>query len=609
MPSRDQRHWEARKQALWSYLSKVGLVLLVVLGFRCLHVLGAEKETADQCRVKVWTTNGDVLKVVDDAAQDAIESVPPPSSEPSTPLTPPGGGKTEPVKEKKADSKADPSGCTRHFKRKTPEEFASPERLIATMQDRVEVCFWLKFGDIIGPSKEQLIKVGKSAPRESKEFAGLAEFISKAESYAGTAARVARKRVEVQLQGMELPSQSRKLSGSESNGGGPPQGSGWRASMARWLRDRIGAISADDSTDRVVYDLLWYAALVVGVISSSVLFLIFLTALPMTVGIGYWTKRMGEILDRLPPQSKSSALGPILATILGGGALVSAIAATEPGGKDRASESDRSVIVYPTDLVDNEDPLSDLWLSQAIDKRSYSWYVEGARKSVRRSSGGLGLIRDSLDSIYTRFGELVDESQQANIQIAKALQKIDEKTGREPRKDEGQSQAAQAIQAAAATIHTDLVLGKDSVDQLSQAVLAVDSTLAGSNNKLAAAVDVVETADMQQTNAVSKALGQVGGVDPRGFFKRSFFPSLYQVGPQVERIIGARIDGTHEAAFKTEILLALTAMRKVEPVYSRRFKEAFKDKLTEAGLSDLKIECVLERHLPAILKASALPRF
>src|ERR1043165_2285317 len=88
----------------------------------------------------------------------------------------------------------------------------------------------------------------------------------------------------------------------------------------------------------VLYEICWYMLLALAVLASSWLLLTIFTVLPFTEAEGYWTKRIGQIIEKFAPGMASAALplasaGLVAATVFAGTGF-----ATTPGGYGRATK-------------------------------------------------------------------------------------------------------------------------------------------------------------------------------------------------------------------------------------------------------------------------------
>src|SRR6185436_17042147 len=148
---------------------------------------------------------------------------------------------------------------------------------------------------------------------ENALYTGFADLIAKKETYAKASANAVRRSVAARLSAIDLAPPPPK---SADNG-----------------FERLLEPALDSSSDTyVIYEILWYASLLHGVVASSLLVVIVFTALPITNAEGYWTTRIGKLIDQSPGAVKRTIVPSLLTAALAGGTIAGSVMATEPGG-------------------------------------------------------------------------------------------------------------------------------------------------------------------------------------------------------------------------------------------------------------------------------------
>ncbi len=578
--------WEARRQVLYSYIHKFVLVLVAFGGFGMMNWLGDRKEAHDNQKWKE-------TPVIQGVMHDAVERLPPPEeSTAGRPALPDDGqdqaaaGKVEPIP---AAACGGPS----------TKEFTTREELIAAMQARAEACVWAEFRGTIQQMRTKIAVIAneKSASEKTlkdlKDYKDYANFVTQEAAFAATRAKAARHYVGTMLANAELPPL-------------PASTKTTNILILRDLDERIRPTLDDKSSLNVVFQILWYASLLLGIGASSMLFVLILTVLPITNGEGYWTKRIGEILDRFPLGSRAFTVPLLAAAAIGGSTLAGAAAETEVGGQARISSS---TVEAPTwintinswSLVEYGDVYNPTTLTSPVDLTAIAGQIE------------------ALDKNTTDLGKKVAATKRevvtAKRRIAAAMRLANSR-----------------INDVAITVHdADALLDQVQRTVTGTHVVANDifacvnqvQTTMGSHTKATdAATQAVEGRENDQKETFSQTLAQGAAIDSRGFFGRTFGWTLYQVGPAVQTMMAARLDNLNPTADKTEkkaLLKAIKDMRGGEPLKRKAFREDLVARLMnptensnskgdDLALTPEQINRLMEAHFRALLRICALPR-
>jgi hypothetical protein len=572
---------EARRQVWLSYGQKALLVLIACCGFAALHWLGEQKATEKKSHDGRWRANLNALRAVDEAVIQAINE------------------QNTGAKEK--DSALYCSRPDRLGQSTRPWSFDSREKLILAMQERAEVCVWAWFHTTIEMPNKELEAFSKNPTSEPKNFTYLAQLIEKEEALATVTAKVARQHVAARLIGMRATDLQAKPP--------PPQFAMQEEFALEKLSSALQRAAADDSSLHVFYEMLWYASLLVGVIASSILFMVLLHALPLTSGEGYWTTRIAEILKRIP--SSNVIAVPLVAAAIGGGALAGSIAATEPGGQGR-EKPPTSIATAPSNTAIEQ------WFYRGGDSKTAVLNRVGGDLSFSPPLVDTRGIEKSLETISRSSEQFVIETRNARQSAAFALALSF--CAMPKLSDRAEPLAAEALLRVEALTKEQKVISErvDKMADLKELIQAVQ-TLAMTMEKREATIDrtlqSVQAHVDRQEKVSALSLGQTAEIDPRGPFSRTFGKTKYAVGPLVPSIMDARLKDVVTDDERAAIVQLLTEIRK-EPLCSPSpcseddFQANIEDRLDkEPRIKKQTVETFMRDHFPAMLKICALPRY
>jgi hypothetical protein len=555
---------EARKQIAFSYVHKVVLFSVACFGFYALNWLSEHKRVFDE-RQRIVT--GGIINVVNYAAQTQT-------------CIDPGEGK----------------------------KFATREQLIAAMQDRAEACVWRDIRSTVDGVRANMAEIArrKSLTKEDLEnYTRYANFIAREEAYAGIKAGSARQYVRAMLTSKNFEEEEEK---------GRPRLERNPERLSALIRPTL----AEESSLHVLYEILWYAALLLGVAASSMLFVVILTALPITNGEGYWTKRIGEILDRIPSVAGRTIAAPLLVAAIGGGTLAGAMAETQAGGQERpAMETGRPIDIPPqsppksptetppastsaggtspfayragdTYDVGNLNILGELsTTTPACEPAALLEWLQGIDQSLRTLASQTDQSRRDIVAAIERLGPKIDNLSQVGRDAKERIQHVQEVV-------DGTQKTA-----------TD-ILGR--VDSLADNVKA---TLHEHEHESVEAARSLKELETEQADAFSQTLAESAESDPRGPWRRIFGLTHFKIGPAVPRTIKARLGDTPSNEEKS-LLDVLETMTKEEPLNRWAFEHRLRTKLGPKpdglGLTKDQIDALMKDHLNALLHICALPR-
>jgi len=580
---------EANKRVLTSYTQKATLVFIACIGFGALQWLGEQKDIENKARNGRWKAGQRVLAVVETAVAQANSD-----------------GKSK-APTLNGDDSFKPSSCAELLD-SADQSFGSREQMILAMQERAEACVWGQFRAIVEEPSRNLAKFRNKTNPKSEDFTGFADYIAKEEALATVTAKAARQRVAAQLASMPTQAppplkQDKKLVVQSVR----------KKTIAVRLREEIQSIAAEDNGLHVFYDMLWYASLLLGVVASSMLFLVFLTSLPITSGEGYWTKRISEILERLPTPKMIAV--PIMAAAIGGGTLVGAIASTQPGGQGR--EVTRATTLYDqrTSVTPGApNPLSPQGqLNQLIDQRSYregdintTFFHRREDLAFQSPLVDLNQIKAPLDGINNSTSALITEMRNANRSIALTLQLLAPKVD-----DAGNKALAEALQRLAALEQREVDLSGrvDKLEPLTETAKKLTATMADREKEITEALKEVKDLEDLERQIAAQSLGQAAEIDPRGFWARTFGKPRYRVGPLVPSIMAAQLADTATPEVKEVVGEVLHEMRGAGPFDEDEFKDELTKRLKgKKRLGEKEVTDFVSDQLSSLLKICALPR-
>ena len=579
--------WEARKQVLFSYGHKAVLLLVACAGFATLQWLGDQKDAHDD---KKWIVDDGVKTIfnnaiyrVSDAGTEAI---------PETTCREPDNSK----------------------------RYETREELIAAIQGRAEACVWAKFRGTVNQVREKTDILN--------DYTRYTNFINQEQAFAAAKANAVRQYVGTMLMSRELPP---KRQGQESSTPGPKPNPipakkdgliqrglekirGEIGALKSELKDKIQPTLDDRSSTHVIYQILWYASLLLGVGASSMLFIVILTAIPITNGEGYWAERIGKILDRVPSVAGRSIAVPLLAAAIGGGTLAGAAAQTQSGGQARIPDGGNKTNIEPAALINS-------WSLVEVD--TYNDLRKFRQLNPPPSNPPLDLteVTSQLKDLNQRTQALSKEAETAKREVEAAVNRASSKISDVMLAAQGVEERVDHMQRTIVTARAaaeDLLACANDLRALEvQAQAALGKHM--QDTELAA--NGVEGREELQKKTFGQTLAQSTEYDMRPFLKRTFGRTLYHVGPAVQTMMAARFDN-EEPSSKVEkkaLLKALEGMRdKEQPLNRRDFEQRLLERLEnppkdlnppeDLTLTSEQIKALKDKHLPALLRICALPR-
>jgi|GEM_PF-3088652 len=520
MISLKERASKIRWTAFWSFAEKVFVVFVAIAAFKALTLLGTKSDEATKSRKTRYKLDQATLCKLSSLA-DQIAAMP--------------------AAHDALSNAAD------HFsletKQKVPDTFATPAEFAVAVERLVDIEIWKEYTTSIAASL-----IAKSP----KSGEGRPDALANADARAR--GMIAASHALVESAVLKLPTES--------------------------VKERFGAMYDEDDPMHVMFEILWYASLIIGVLAASYLLLIIFRALPFTSIESYWTERVRDLVNRAAPGVATrsltgvATLAPLAAALALGGTIIGGTSyATVPGGASRTT----TVIHEHEPLTLNRDTYSpeftfDFRHSQTVQPIDYEVIkrdIGAARDDVKSAT------RTALDQRLTDTDNRVE--------------------------------------------HVDGTIGRLIDQQLLIGDLALDAREAGRYsaskiNDVSNKVTPVEaigrtTSTMSVAQADGAALdgevlAQTAVADERGFWARAFGFTNFQVTPAVVDAFRARLgvravmQGTDEST----LIQALIEMEKVPPLNYLAFGKALA-KCVPANAAHL-----VDEHRRALLRLSALPR-
>jgi hypothetical protein len=336
----------------------------------------------------------------------------------------------------------------------------------------------------------------------------------------------------------------------------------------------------------VLYEICWYMLLALAVLASSWLLLTLFTVLPFTEAEGYWTKRIGDIIDKFAPGMASAALplasaGLIAATVFAGTGF-----ATTPGGYARPSTTVRV--------------FDDRSMHLSVQPMGPSQDMQDALESLKIAlNEQIGASRDEVvNTVHDRAGSLEEHLQWADERQKNTLACA---TSADAHAGSAELNAKQAtLNAAVAADQTRSVETINSTTQTVAKVIgtpeapdrslfrnvdAIDGKLAASSATLAHAKKEVDNQYAESSDARSAWFAQAAVVDERGFFWRTFGRTLFKVGPAAIHSMAAYLNvklndkgwpPADDESTEAKLINVLIDAQCLTPMRSGEFREALR---------------------------------
>ena len=535
---------QAQKDAAWSYLHKVLLLIVAVLGFQSLHALSELKREHGDLQKVQYTAEGLVALVAEASGSERALTLPPV----------PGG------------------------------VFSTREQMEAALKDQAEARVWSEFHQVVAGWRKEMARLQQLPVTDARqrEYARYADLVGREEAYARTRAQAVRQRLGAQFAALDVKPLRKTATG---------------------LKARLSPTLDPDNDLYVLYQILWYASLFVGVGAASLLLVVLLTALPITDGEGYWTAKIRELLSRTPsiPGARHSVAAPLLAAMIGGGTMLGTIAETVPGGTARPPADP---IIYTC----REKCDSELQVTSETNNSFELTVTSGPHDPPRlppQPPIDLGPVTSALHGVQTaveKEGRKVTEAvTSSGAATARAInEKIDVTAN-----------ATNRILEA-----TDGKLGpaRDSLKTIDATLAtvppAVTTEAAAVRTKVGDSAEAIEkqSADIAaKEDARAKAsLAYAAERDPRGAFLRMFGFTQYRISPGVIQMMEARVTNELQRAALSAALKKLSVDAKTgEPIDRSRWE------LESALRKELGVEYqrLANEQLPALLRVAAMPRW
>jgi hypothetical protein len=364
----------------------------------------------------------------------------------------------------------------------------------------------------------------------------------------------------------------------------------------------LDAMFDEKSPLYVLYEICWFALLALAVLASAWLLMLFFTVLPFTSSEGYWTKRIGAILERF----SGGAAGATAVLPLASAALIAATvftgtaSATVPGGYSRSSVTtvqttqptiERVVTnTNPAELTAEQLAAALKTLSERFDRK-----IEASERIVR-------------DDVNHRAAELDLHLKAADQKQAKIF-------------DAAWDASVSARMAASNTITVPTIdrrtetmaetLGEPQNVTVAKAVVTTATAVTNGAGRLEKANASLEERAETDAAVRSATFARAAIVDDRSFFWRTFGRTTYHSSDAAVRAMAATLgvelkaDGQPKQVVTADekLIQALYTIRGVAAVNSSKFRETLSNAMPDAPAKTL-----IDSYWPELLHVCEVPR-
>jgi len=312
----------------------------------------------------------------------------------------------------------------------------------------------------------------------------------------------------------------------------------------------LSRMADEKSSLHVLFEIIWYALMIVGVLGCSYLLMNLFTALPFTSIDGEWTKRIEDILrSATPGAARAIAIAPLAAAaVIGGTVLTGATYATVPGGVSRE-------VVRHEQTIENRPTLNEGSIYDYSDRSTHSMPVEPGLKPHELSSA-LEQTTRRINGVTSANATSVSEC------VRDAAGKVD--SVHVSVRDVGEKAEGIELLAGAAAAHAS---------NASAGITGVDANINARSNAI---VDE----QTHQNEVRSNSLVRTAAVDERGFWRRHFGSTQYRIGRSVLDAMTAQMAADKVAERdQLDVQIALEKMTALRPLGRRQFEAALKGAL------------------------------
>jgi len=363
----------------------------------------------------------------------------------------------------------------------------------------------------------------------------------------------------------------------------------------------------------VLFQITWYLLLSLAVLATAWLLMILFTVLPFTSAEGYWTKRMGDLLEKFAPGLISgSTVVPLVSTLLIAGSVLAGTGmATVPGGIARPASYVR------TDIADHSTHIRNV-----VTEGGPTGIRSGELKAaLSATEGAITKVIDSttgaINSSVQKTEETVTDLHGKTDGLIQRTNGLIQTTGAIDRATNAESEIAKNSKAIA-----DRASKID--DAASKANAAAENTgtianrLETDEQSVTTAKQAIEVENGRQKSARDAELIQAAVVDERGFLGRTFGRTLFHVGPGVVQRMAALLNVSIDPPAvnpsaplsptpdaRLVALLQKMAAPSIPALNSSKFEARL---LSEAGADTEVRDLIHNKHRRRLLHLCALPR-
>lgn len=529
----------ARWEFVWSYVHKIALVALAGLGFLALGWLGGRSDRY----VKRWTLDAASVKAVADEGSQIVKA----ATQTNDTATAALAEATRAIDVVAAGLEEKPLG-----------PYASKTEVITALEQRVDAHIW---GTGMASIRNRI------EPATGSPSVELDRIIAQEEAW--VRARIAAAHAVIAAAAPKLQKSNDKVAPWES--------------------------MFDSSRPYyVIFQIIWFALLLMSVLCLSMLALTLFAALPFTSAESYWTKRITEILGGVVPGAVAKVAAPMLASALIAGAVVApAMYATAPGGISRETAQIR-------ERIERQE-------RQTINN------VEGAKtdQTINQYGGDVNdwVIYDnslSQTTFNTRMGDLDRSVRVLPGRVDRRVQTtLDLFIQRLPRNDAALADLTAAytrLSERVGVVEDGVAQNLDLTENTFTAVGRVAEDQRTFRTEFENAAEGI-TASQQQLHELSSGDRlQAIEADGRSYFLRSFGPTHFHVGPVVAETFLARLGGRFA---DREFLDALQAQK---PMDRWAFETMLRNEMAGRHFTAAEIDDFMTAHFDQLLNVTALRR-
>jgi len=391
----------------------------------------------------------------------------------------------------------------------------------------------------------------------------------------------------------------------------------------------------------VLYEICWYMLLALAVLATSWLFVTIFTVLPFTDAEGYWTKRIGALLEKFAPGVASAAFPIATAALVAATVFTGTGFATTPGGYARNVANARTTVEDHSIHIGSAapPPPASLTAEDLANALATLQGVIGAKISGSESAVS-AVVMSSKDALEGHLGR-ADGTQKKTLTAAKnaethsrGAESMAGEADGHAKEAENQTITVPSIDSRTSALEKTIGTIRAQEKPLVAQVGAIASELTSSGKRIGEAKTEIDDEYADESQARNASFAQSAAVDPRGFLGRAFGRTLFQAGPATVRQMAAALDVPLDAkgkpvpynakdtrATQTEyegkaglikVLICAISAGPTPPMISGKFRDELVRLTKTADLGGTvpeEVQKQLVRYDSQLLHLCALPRY